>query len=131
MDNENKMRAPVASDKPTTQPAVKKDTRIEGSATEGLVEAIASTAMAVASLLMMLSVLSVIAELLCMYGLILGIRAVNTYRSCHLWQKKNPKATGILGITGLVLNAIAVLVWLVWIVFTFMDMFMLPQAAML
>lgn len=126
-ENEKKPVMPVA---PTT-PAVKKDTRIEGSATEGLLEAVGSTVMAVASLLMMLSVLSVIAEALCMYGLILGIRAVNTYRTCHLWQKKKPKATGIFGIIGLVLNAIAVILWLIWLAFMFIDMFMLPEAAML
>ena len=123
-NNEQKMRAGQAQ-----TPAVKKDTRIEGSAAEGLLEAVASTAMAVVALLMTLfSNIAIIAEVLCMYGLILGVRAVRTYRDCHLWQKKKPKATGVLGIIGLVLNSIAVLFWLWWLAFMFMDLFLVKQA---
>ena len=109
----------------TKAPEVKKDNRIEGTAAEGLVEAVASTAMSVVAVAMMLSMsLNPIPELLCMYGFILGIRAINTYRTCHLWQKKKPTATLVLGIIGVVVNTIAMIAWLLWIAGFFILMIM-------
>ena len=119
--NDQKTIAPAEREQSTP----KKDTRIEGSAAEGLVEAVASASMSVMSILMMLVInMNAVAELLCMYGFILGVRALNTYRSCHLWQKKKPKATLILGIIGVVVNCIAMLMWILWIVGFFILMFM-------
>lgn len=119
--SDEKTLAPVEQE----QAKPKKDNRIEGSAAEGLVEAVASASMSVVSIIMMLVInMNAVAELLCMYGFILGVRAINTYRSCHLWQKKKPKATLVLGIIGLVLNCIAMLMWIFWIVGFFILMFM-------
>ena len=95
--SDEKTLAPVEQE----QAKPKKDNRIEGSAAEGLVEAVASASMSVVSIIMMLVInMNAVAELLCMYGFILGVRAITTYRSCHLWQKKKPKATLVLGIIG-------------------------------
>ena len=126
MNEETKTTAPMGAEQPIIQPATaKKDTRIEGSAKEGLVEAVASASMSVVSVLMTLFMnMNVISEMLCMYGFILGVRAVNTYKTCHLWQKKKPKATYVLGIIGIVLNCIAMLLWLIWIAGFFILMFM-------
>jgi hypothetical protein len=102
---------------PTAEQPIQKDTRIVGSATEGLVGAIASTAMSLVAIVMTLLLpLNFISEMLCMYGFILGVRAIGDAKSATLWQQKKPKATFVLGVIGVVVNSLTMLLWLLWIV---------------
>ena len=106
----------LTQNKTPTAEQPKKDTRIVGSATEGLVGAIASTAMSLVAIVMTLLLpLNFISEMLCMYGFILGVRAIIDAKSATLWQQKKPKATFVLGVIGVVVNSLTMLLWLIWL----------------
>ena len=87
-----------------------------GSGMEGFGKALASACMGFAGLILMFHFsMSVVAELLCMYGLILGVRAIGDYRTLKRLQTKKTIVPLVLGIIGTTLNAICCITWFVWI----------------
>lgn len=97
-----------------------KDTRIEGSVYEGLPKAIAGLFMGIGALLpMFLMPMNVISEMLCMYGLIVCVRAIGDYRWARKFQRKKPTATLVVAIVAIVLNIIALFFWAVLILHYF------------